>query len=73
MSEQSGQASAWSVECLDAGGRPRQLSVTVSNQRVIVHAPPGETASFSWTGAQELGRLLGIAVREVLRGNHVQP
>lgn len=72
MSEQSGQASPWSVPCLDAGGRDRNLLVAVSDGRLVVLAPPGETASLSWTAAQELGRLLGIGVREILRGNHVQ-
>lgn len=73
MSEQSGQASPWSVPCLDAGGRDRRLLVAVSGGRVVVHAPPGETASLSWTAAQELGRLMDIGAREILRGNHVQP
>lgn len=72
MSDQSGQASPWSVPCLDAGGRERPLRVVVSHGRVVVHAPPGETASLSWIAAQELRRLLDMGVREILRGNNVQ-
>jgi hypothetical protein len=73
MTEESGQVSPWSVPCLDAAGRERRLSVAMSSGRVVVHAPPGETASLSWTAAQELRRLLDMGVREILRGNHVQP
>ena len=72
MSERSGHASPWYVPCLDVAGRERRLLVTVSGSRLVMLAPPGESASLSWTTAQELRRLLDMGVREILRGNHVQ-
>ncbi|HET9257718.1 MAG TPA: hypothetical protein VFO16_21315 [Pseudonocardiaceae bacterium] len=56
----------WSVECEDVGGRSRLVVVGVTEHRVSLRTPPGETAIMTWTATEELRRLLAFAVAKVL-------
>ncbi|WP_204456255.1 hypothetical protein [Actinokineospora baliensis] len=44
----------WSVSCRDIAGRRRDVTVFVRGGRVVLVAPPGETAIFS---PLDIGRL----------------
>jgi len=44
----------WSISCRDIAGRRRDLTVFVSQDKVVLVAPPGETAVLS---PLDVGRL----------------
>ncbi|MGH3899922.1 MAG: hypothetical protein ACRDTA_17120 [Pseudonocardiaceae bacterium] len=56
----------WSVECEDVVGRSRLVAIGVTDRRVSLRTPPGETAIMTWTATEELRRLLAFAVARVL-------
>jgi hypothetical protein len=63
----------WSVACEDAVGRSRLVVVGVSDRRVSLRTPPGETAIMTWTATEELRRLLAFAVARVLHDETARP
>jgi hypothetical protein len=52
----------WQVSCRDIAGRKREVTVFVRGGRVVLVAPPGETAVFS---PLDIGRLRA-ALREAV-------
>lgn len=53
----------WSVTCRDVAGRRRDLTVFVRQGRVVVVAPPGETAVLA---PLDVGRLRAVLRDAVL-------
>jgi hypothetical protein len=53
--------SHWWVECADPFGRCRAMNVVVQHGRVVVVAPPGESAVLSAEQTRELGTALAKA------------
>jgi len=49
------------IHCHDPFGRDRSMTVLVENDRVLLVAPPGETAVMSATQTRRLGSLLDQA------------
>lgn len=39
-----GTASDWAIKCRDIGGKRQEVTVFTSGDRVVLVAPPGETA-----------------------------
>lgn len=54
----------WTVSCRDLAGRKRELTVFVSGERVVVVAPPGETAVLA---PLDVGRLRAALRDAVVR------
>lgn len=59
----------WSVSCQDLAGRKRDLTVSISQGRVVVVAPPGEAAVLA---PLEVGRLRG-ALRDAVVAAEREP
>jgi hypothetical protein len=57
--------SHWWVECADPFGRCRAMNVVIHDDRVVVVAPPGESAVMSAQQTRLLGRALDRAYRAV--------
>ncbi|AOS61064.1 hypothetical protein [Actinoalloteichus hymeniacidonis] len=58
MSAGSDEGLRWWVDCTDASGRSRQLTVLVLGDRVAVVTPPGETAVMEPSDAVGLAQAL---------------
>lgn len=54
------ESQGW-IECHDPFGRDRSMTVIVENDRVLLVAPPGESAVMSVTQTRRLRRLLDQA------------
>ncbi|MGH3773908.1 MAG: hypothetical protein ACRDRW_21375 [Pseudonocardiaceae bacterium] len=67
------ESTEWSVGCEDVVGRSRLVVVGVTNRRVALRTPPGETAIMTWTATEELRRLLAFAVTRVLNDETTRP
>lgn len=57
--------SHWWVECADPFGRCRAMNVVIHDDRVVVVAPPGQSAVMSAQQTRLLGRALDRAYRAV--------
>ncbi len=53
------------IHCHDPFGRDRSMTVLVENDRVLLVAPPGETAVMSATQTRRLGSLLDQATAKM--------
>lgn len=60
------QPREWIVECTDGVGRPAQVRVRASDRKVVLVAPPGESAVLEWTQAEELRRAILHATNAAL-------
>ncbi|APU12304.1 MULTISPECIES: hypothetical protein [Actinoalloteichus] len=61
MNAGSDETLRWWVDCSDASGRARQLTVLVLGDRVAVVTPPGETAVLGPADAVGLAQALDRA------------
>ncbi|MGQ0839750.1 hypothetical protein [Actinokineospora sp.] len=59
----------WSIGCRDIAGRRREVTVFVRQGRVVLVAPPGETAVFT---PLDIGRLRA-ALRDAVVDASVEP
>ena len=55
----------WWVDCLDPFGRDRAMTVLVEHDRVVLVAPPGETAVLSPQQTRRLHRALDRAAGDL--------
>ncbi|GAA3844481.1 hypothetical protein GCM10022243_08550 [Saccharothrix violaceirubra] len=58
------QPHGW-IDCHDPFGRDRSMTVLVADDRVLLVAPPGESAVMSVTQTRRLRALLGQAARRM--------
>lgn len=56
----------WSVSCRDIAGRKRDLTVLVSRDKVVLVAPPGETAVLTPLDAGRLRAVLRDAAADAV-------
>ncbi|CAL99421.1 hypothetical protein A8924_0453 [Saccharopolyspora erythraea NRRL 2338] len=54
----------WRFHCRDATNAPRDLTVLVNRDKVVLVGPPGETAVLSTGGAGELSTALRAAAEQ---------
>jgi hypothetical protein len=59
----------WSITCRDVAGRRRDLTVFVRQGRVVLVAPPGETAVLN---PLDVGRLRAVLRDAVVDAAHTQ-
>lgn len=66
---------AWrrSVECTDAGGRQRELTVMLDGGRLLISTPPGEFAVITLTAASNLKKVITEAQIEASTRGLSQP
>lgn len=62
------------AECKDASGRPKKLTIALTEENMIgILTPPGEVAKVDLSGGREVQRLLTLAMLELANrlGPHV--
>ncbi|MBK1786515.1 hypothetical protein [Prauserella cavernicola] len=62
----------WAISCRDLAGRKREMTVFVSADRVVVVAPPGETAVLAPLDVGRLRAALRDAVVQVARAEETE-
>ncbi|KAA2254326.1 hypothetical protein F0L68_30865 [Solihabitans fulvus] len=64
MADPGAESQGW-IDCHDPFGRDRSVSVLIERNRVLLVAPPGESAVLSATQTRRLHRLLDKAADSV--------
>lgn len=54
-------AQSWKLPCGDVFGRPREITVRVAKDHVVLGWPPGESATFARGELGQLARALDVA------------